>query len=97
MQITEITAIKAAKRPQSEWPKASTNGGPVVQVGNTPVLFVLIGNPISQSKDVFFSAITNNSSRCVFFSCPLVFSIYPNLLHAGFFSISESLLAQSAG
>jgi len=58
MQIPEMTRIKTAKGPQSEWPKASTVGGPVVQVGNKPVLFVLIENLISKSEDVFFSAIT---------------------------------------
>ena len=35
-----------AKRPQSEWPKASTVRGPMVQVRNNPIFFVLIDNPI---------------------------------------------------
>ena len=55
-----------AKGPQSEWPKASTAWGPMVQAGNNPVLFVLIGNPISQSVMFFFLslpvAITNGST-----------------------------------
>ena len=54
MQIPEMTRIKAAKRPQSEWPKASTVGGPMVQVGNNLILFVLIENPISKSVMFFF-------------------------------------------
>ena len=81
MQITEMTPIMLPRRPQSEWPKASTVGGPVVQVRNKPVLFVLIDNPISQSVMFFFLslpiAITNGSTWS--------FSIYQNLLHAGTF------------
>ena len=50
----------------AEWLKASTVGGPVVHVGNKPILFVLIDNPISQSVMFFFLslpiAITNGST-----------------------------------
>ena len=35
-----------AKRPQSEWPNASAIRVPMVQVGNNPIFFVLIDNPI---------------------------------------------------
>ena len=45
----------------------------MVQVGNNLILFVLIENPISKSEDVFFSAITNNSSRCDSFLAPWSF------------------------
>ena len=81
-----------AKRPQSEWPKASTVRGPMVQVRNKPVLFVLIDNPISQSVMFFFFslpiAITNGSTwsfRSIKTCC------MPKLF------VSDSLLAQSAG
>jgi len=54
-----------AKRPQSEWPNASTVRVPMVQVGNKPLL-VLIDNPISQSVMFFFLslpiAVTNGST-----------------------------------
>ena len=42
-----------AKRPQSEWPKASTVRGPMVQVGKNPIFFVLIDNPISKKRRCF--------------------------------------------
>ena len=83
MQITEMTRIKAAKRPQREWPKASTVGGPVVQVGNTPVLSVLIGNPISQSVMFFLP----QPSYCHHERQYLVFSIRQNQLHAETFRL----------
>jgi len=64
-----------AKRPQSEWPKAYTVGGPVVQVGNNPIFFVLIDNPISQSEDVFFLSLHS------------AIMIYQDLLHAETFRL----------
>ena len=71
----------------AEWLKASTVGGPVAQVGNKPILFVLIDNPISQSVMFFFLslpiAIANGSTW--------FFSIHQNQLHAETFRFRWSI------